>query len=41
MNPLLEVENLTVEFPLAGGAARAVDEVSFALSEGELLGVVG
>jgi dipeptide transport system ATP-binding protein len=41
MSPLVEVENLTVEFPVAGSPARAVDEVSFALSEGELLGVVG
>jgi dipeptide transport system ATP-binding protein len=38
---LLEIENLSVAFPSAGGTARAVDGVSFALSEGELLGVVG
>jgi len=38
---LLEVENLSVEFPAAGGTARAVDAVSFSLSEGELVGVVG
>jgi dipeptide transport system ATP-binding protein len=38
---LLEVENLCVEFPAAGATARAVDAVSFGLSEGELLGVVG
>jgi dipeptide transport system ATP-binding protein len=38
---LLEVENLSVEFPAAGAMARAVDGVSFTLSSGELLGVVG
>ena len=38
---LLEVENLSVAFPAAGGTARAVDAVSFSLSEGELVGVVG
>jgi dipeptide transport system ATP-binding protein len=39
--PLLEVENLSVEFPVAGARARAVDGMSFSLSAGELLGVVG
>jgi dipeptide transport system ATP-binding protein len=38
---LLEIENLTVEFPSAMGVGRAVDGVSLVLSEGELLGVVG
>jgi dipeptide transport system ATP-binding protein len=38
---LLEIENLSVEFPAATGMVRAVDGVSLALSEGELLGVVG
>ena len=38
---LLEIENLSVEFPSGRGTARAVDGVSLALSEGELLGVVG
>ena len=38
---MLEIENLSVEFPSASGMVRAVDGVSFALSEGELLGVVG
>jgi dipeptide transport system ATP-binding protein len=38
---LLEIENLSVEFPSATGMARAVDGVSFVLSEGELLGIVG
>jgi dipeptide transport system ATP-binding protein len=38
---LLEIENLSVEFPTATGTVRAVDGVSLILSEGELLGVVG
>jgi len=38
---LLEIENLSVEFPSATGMVRAVDGVSFVLSGGELLGVVG
>ncbi|MFE1600531.1 ABC transporter ATP-binding protein [Methylobacterium sp. ID0610] len=39
--PLLEIENLSVEFPTSGGVMRAVDGVSLALDEGEVLGVVG
>src|SRR5258708_11103208 len=38
---LLEIENLSVEFPSATGTVRAVDGVSLKLSAGELLGVVG
>src|SRR6202049_4835337 len=38
---LLEIENLSVEFPSAAGMVRAVDGVSLTLSRGELLGVVG
>jgi dipeptide transport system ATP-binding protein len=38
---LLEIENLSVEFPTATGMVRAVDGVSFTLRQGELLGVVG
>jgi len=38
---LLEIENLSVEFPTATGMARAVDGVSVTVSKGELLGVVG
>jgi len=38
---LLEIENLSVEFPSATGMVRAVDGVSLTVSEGELLGVVG
>jgi dipeptide transport system ATP-binding protein len=38
---LLEIENLSIDFPSASGTVRAVDGVSLTLSEGELLGVVG
>jgi dipeptide transport system ATP-binding protein len=38
---LLEIENLSIEFPSATGTVRAVDGVSLILSEGESLGVVG
>jgi len=38
---LLEIENLSVEFPSQGGIMRAVDGVSLKLDEGEVLGVVG
>jgi len=39
--PLLTVENLRVEFPTRRGTLVAVDDVSFTLDEGEVLGVVG
>jgi dipeptide transport system ATP-binding protein len=39
--PLLEIQNLSVEFPTQGGVIRAVDGVSLTLDEGEVLGVVG
>jgi len=38
---LLEVDHLTVEFPTRRGVLRALDEVSFAIEVGEVLGVVG
>jgi dipeptide transport system ATP-binding protein len=39
--PLLELQNLSVEFPTQGGLMRAVDGVSLSLDQGEVLGVVG
>ncbi|MBP9665314.1 MAG: ABC transporter ATP-binding protein, partial [Pyrinomonadaceae bacterium] len=38
---LLEVENLRTHFPTRAGLVRAVDDVSFHIGEGELLGLVG
>ena len=38
---LLEVDRLTVEFPTRRGVLRAIDDVSFAIEAGEVLGVVG
>src|SRR5215831_16488276 len=39
--PLLEVEHLRVEFPGRHGTLVAVDDVSFSIAPGEVLGVVG
>ena len=41
LEPLLEVIDLSVEFPLRHGTLRAVSGISFAISPGEVLGVVG
>ena len=39
--PLLQVQNLVVEFPGRRGTLRALDDISFDISPGEILGVVG
>jgi len=41
MQPLLRVDNLRVEFPTRRGTLVAVDDISFHIDEGEVLGVVG
>jgi len=38
---LLEVKNLVVEFPSRRGTLRALDDISFSIAPGEILGVVG
>ena len=40
-DPLLEVRNLTIDFDTRHGALRAVDDISFQLAPGEILGLVG
>jgi len=39
--PLLSVKNLVTQFATDDGLVKAVDDVSFAINEGESLGVVG
>ena len=39
--PLLQVKNLIVEFPHRRGTLRALDDISFDIAAGEILGVVG
>ncbi len=41
MKPLLEVRNLRVEFPTRHGTLLALDDISFDIAPGEILGVVG
>jgi peptide/nickel transport system ATP-binding protein len=41
MSDLLEVKNLQTQFPTRAGIVKAVNDVSFSLKEGELLGLVG
>jgi peptide/nickel transport system ATP-binding protein len=40
-SPLLEVKNLRVEFPTRRGTLLALDDISFSIDPGEVLGVVG
>jgi peptide/nickel transport system ATP-binding protein len=39
--PLLQVKNLVIEFPNRYGTLRAIDDISFDIAPGEILGVVG
>lgn len=39
--PLLQVKNLVIEFPNRHGTLRAIDDISFDIAPGEILGVVG
>ena len=41
MSALLEVSHLQVTFPTRHGTLTALDDVSFAIAPGEVLGVVG
>jgi peptide/nickel transport system ATP-binding protein len=41
MTALLEVKNLRVEFPTRRGTLLALDDISFSIQPGEILGVVG
>ncbi len=41
MTPTLSVRNLRVEFPTRHGVLTAIDDVSFDIAPGEVLGVVG
>lgn len=41
MTAILQVQDLNVEFNLHGGRVRAVNQVSFNLNKGEVLGIVG
>ncbi len=40
-NPVIEVQNLSTCFDIDEGELRAVDEVSFTINRGEVLGVLG
>src|SRR5436190_18913106 len=40
-SPLLEVRHLRVEFPTRHGTLVALDDISFDIAPGEILGVVG
>lgn len=41
MKTILEIENLTVNFPINIGTVRAVEDVSLKLEQGEVMGLVG
>ena len=39
--PLVEIDELVVEYPVSGGSVRAVDAVSLAIYPGEIVGLAG
>jgi oligopeptide/dipeptide ABC transporter ATP-binding protein len=39
--PVLEIKNLSIEYPISIGTVKAVEDVSFELQKGEALGLVG
>lgn len=39
--PLLDIQNLTVEFATRRGVVKAIDQISFTIAKGETVGVVG
>ena len=39
--PLLSVRNLSIEFPTSAGILRAVDDVTWSVSAGETLAILG
>jgi oligopeptide/dipeptide ABC transporter ATP-binding protein len=41
MSTILDIENLSVQFPLNIGTVRAVDGISWELKQGEVMGLVG
>ena len=41
MTNLLEIKNLSVDFPSRRGQVSAVNKVSLAVAKGEVLGLVG
>src|SRR5947209_12188613 len=41
MSTLLEVDHLTVDYPTGESAVRAVDDVSFSIQPGEIIGLAG
>ncbi len=41
MSALLDIDNLSVDFPTRRGVLHALDRISFSISTGEILGVVG
>ncbi len=41
MTHLLEVQNLRTQFPTSSGLVKAVDDVSFTVDRGEMVGLVG